>query len=171
VICVFEQKKKFEIVADGLAERRFVYYASSKESGERLLDMCRASHRFQLGRQAQLSELKRLEEHDRWGVRHHEKYVYSENADYSSLDLRRVPHDMSGQESVWLGGGGSERRVGSALRQSKNAIRAVSSPPSASTPVTTGSEGECHLSFAFRLPIAKGWTGPHFDFIVVCCRY
>lgn len=145
----FEQKKKFEIVADGLAERRFVYYASSKESGERLLDMCCASHRFQLGRQAQLSELKRLEEHDRWGVRHHEKYVYSENADYSSLDLRRVTQDTSGQASVRLGGGGSERRVPTALRQSKNAIRAVSSPPSASTPVTAVAEGDCHLLSSF----------------------
>jgi len=139
--CVlFEQKKKFEIVADGLAERRFVYYASSKESGERLLDMCRASHRFQLSRQAQLSELKRLEEHDRWGVRHHEKYIYSENADFSSLDLQRVPQAVA-MTTPAGGGGGSGRIMASAPRRSKNAIRAVSSPPSASTPVT-GSEGE-----------------------------
>jgi len=134
--CVlFEQKKKFEIVADGLAERRFMYFASSKESGERLLDMCRASHRFQLSRQAKLSELKRLEEHDRWGVRHHEKYVYSENADFSSLDLQRAA------VSLTPAGGGSGRIMTSAPRRSKNTVRALSSPPSASTPVTA-SEGE-----------------------------
>lgn len=137
---LFEQKKKFEIVADGLAERRFVYYASNKESGERLLDMCRASHRFQLSRQAQLSELKKLEEHDRWGVRHHEKYVYSENADFSSLDVRRVQQAAECQE-LTMPAGGSDRKISTALRRSKNAIRAVSSPPSASTPVT-GSEGD-----------------------------
>ena len=138
---LFEQKKKFEIVAEGLAERRFVYYASSKESGERLLDMCRVSHRFQLSRQAQLSELKRLEEHDRWGIRHHEKYIYSENTDSSSLDVRRVQHAVGGHELLTPVTGGSDRRMPSALRRSKNAIRAVSSPPSASTPVTV-SEGE-----------------------------
>jgi len=146
VLC--DQKKKFEIVADGLAERRFVYYASSKESGERLLDMCRISHRFQLSRQAQLSELKRLEEHDRWGVRHHEKYIYSENADSSSVDVRHVPQTVSGHETLVLATGGSERRISSALRWSKNAIRAVSSPPSASTPVTV-SEGEWNLLLRF----------------------
>lgn len=139
-----EQKKKFEIVADGLAERRFVYYASSKESGERLLDMCRMSHRFQLSHQAQLSELKRLQEHDRWGVRHHEKYIYSENADSSSVDVRHVSQTVAGHETLMLGG--SDRRIQSALRRSKNAIRAVSSPPSASTPVTL-SEGECCCGF------------------------
>ena len=129
-----EQKKKFEIVADGLAERRFVYYASSKDSGERLLDACRASHRFQLSRQAQLSELKRLEEHDRWGVRQHEKYVYSENADFSSP----LP-----QAAVTLSpaAGGSGRMAASVTRRSKNAIHAVSTPPSASTPLA-GTEGE-----------------------------
>jgi len=135
---LFEQKKKFEIVADGLAERRFVYYASSKESGEQLLDMCRASHRFQLSRQAQLSELKRLEEHDRWGVRHHEKYIYSENADFSSLD---VPRALQSVPSSTISSGGSSRIIANSARRSKNAIRAVSSPPSASTPVTA-SEGE-----------------------------
>jgi len=70
-----EQKKKFEIVASGLSERRFVYYSSSTESGKRLLDVCQASHHFQLSRQAQLAELRRLEEHDWWGVRHHEKLI------------------------------------------------------------------------------------------------
>jgi len=135
---LFEQKKKFEIVADGLAERRFVYYASSKESGEQLLDMCRASHRFQLSRQAQLSELRRLEEYDRWGVRHHEKYIYSENADFSSLDVHRAPQSVA---SSTISGGGSGRIIANPTRRSKNAIRAVSSPPYASTPVT-GSEGE-----------------------------
>jgi len=129
---LYVQKKKFEIVAEGLAERRFVYYASSKESGERLLDMCRASHRFQLSRQAQLSELKRLDEQDRYGVRHHEKYVYSDNADFSSLDLRHVPQ----HQVLKMVTGGSDRKISTALRRSKNSIRAVSSPPSASTPVT-----------------------------------
>jgi len=139
---LFEQKKKFEIVAEGLAERRFVYYASTKESGEQLLDMCRASHRFQLSRQAQLSELKRLEEHDRWGVRHHEKYVYSENADFSSL--RHVPQAAGCQELLKPAVGGSDRRIQSGLHRSKNSIRAVSSPPSSSTPVA-GSEGYCNV--------------------------
>jgi len=132
VHCVSEQKKKFEIVADGLAERRFVYYASSKESGERLLDMCRASHRFQLSRQAQLSELKRLEEHDRWGVRQHEKYIYSENVNFSSQAAVTLPP---------AGGGSGRITASGAARRSENVIRALSSPPSASTPVT-GSEGE-----------------------------
>lgn len=137
---LFEQKKKFEIIADGLAERRFVYYASSKESGEQLLDMCRASHRFQLSHQAKLSELKRLEEHDRWGIRHHEKYVYSENADFSSFGVNPIVQAVGCEESLVTSGGGSDRRIPSALHRSKNAIRAVSSPPSASTPITA-SEG------------------------------
>lgn len=152
---LFEQKKKFEIVADGLAERRFVYYASSKETGEWLLDMCRLSHRFQLSRQAQLSELKRLEEHDRCGVRHHEKYINSENADSSSLDIRRMPQTVGGHEASTLAVGGSDRKIPSALRRSKNAIRAVSSPPSASTPVTV-SEGERNfllLHFFCKFPL------------------
>ena len=152
---LFEQKKKFEIVAEGLAERRFVYYASSKESGERLLDMCRLSHRFQLSRQAQLSELKRLEEHDRWGVRHHEKYIYSENADSSSLDPRRMAQVAGGHEPLAMGG--SDRRMTSALRRSKDAVRALSSPPSASTPVTI-SEGEWNLLLQFFCKVTLHFT-------------
>lgn len=121
-----------------------MYYAASKESGERLLDMCRASHRFQLSRAAQLSELRRLDEHDRWGVRHHEKYVYSENADFSSLEPR-IAARVGWQESLVMPiGGGSDRRIPTVLPWSENAIRALSSPPAASTPVTT-SEGDLDL--------------------------
>jgi len=57
---------------------------------------------------------------------------------FSPTVFTSVLQAVGGQQSLALAAGGSERRVRSALRSSQNAIRAVSSPPSASTPVTVG---------------------------------
>ena len=140
-----------------MAERRFVYYSSNKECGERLLDMCRASHRFQLSRQAELSELRRLEEHDLRGIRHQAMYIHSENSEFSppppSRVHRAVPAAVIGQERPTRATGGSDRRLPSALLRSDNAVRALSSPPSASTPLTN-SEGD-HVLIPFCLLLLK----------------
>jgi hypothetical protein len=133
------EKKKFEIIADGFAERRFVYYASSKESGEHLLEMCRATHRFQLQRQPILAELRRLEEQDlRGGAgQDSERYVYRESHNLSSVDGDR---DRSRASST-PAGSANDRRSILMERYAQNAARGASSPPAApgfcsSTPIS-----------------------------------
>lgn len=80
------QKKKFEILTDGTADRKFVYYVVSKEWGQVLLDLCKSTHRFQLSLQPILAEMRNLEARDQ---RYREIYVYSENAEFAALERRR----------------------------------------------------------------------------------
>jgi len=122
------QKKKFEIVADGFAERRFVYYTSSKESGESLLNICRATHQFHLAQQPRVLELCRLQERDLRGP-NQEMYVYSENS--LLIHDKRSVSDRSRASSIPASS--TRDRPGSGQMVSPNqGVRGASSPPESS---------------------------------------
>lgn len=143
------QKKKFEIVAEGFAERRFVYYAANKESGEALLNICRATHQFHLSQQPLVAELCRLADRDRRGPGQAEKYIYSECTDHSSSLAReqRSASDRSSRASSIPASGARDRDGSGRVIPQSHFARGASSPPAASgffggTPVTS-SRGLC----------------------------
>lgn len=80
-------RKKFEIVTDALAERKFSYYTASKEWGEHLLNLCRSMHHFQIALQPHVTEIMHQEAQDR---HFREMYVHDGNVGSSYGHQRQI---------------------------------------------------------------------------------
>lgn len=62
-ICIYLQKKKFEIRAAGAPEgRKFAYYTDCDTKSKYLLQLCKQTHMFQLAIHPKLMEIRHLEE-------------------------------------------------------------------------------------------------------------
>lgn len=73
-------KKKFKIRADGSPEgREFAYYTDCDTKSKYLLQLCKATHMFQLAIHPKLMEIRHLDEQDK--RRYRELYIYSDHKD------------------------------------------------------------------------------------------
>lgn len=83
IICL--QKKKFEVITEGNASRKYCLYTDCKDWGQYIVGLCRNTHLLHQKWKPHLEEICQAEGHDH---RFRELYVYSENAEFT-LDRRR----------------------------------------------------------------------------------